>query len=148
MRARDGPRDPPAARGHARGDGGLLRERGLAWREDATNESLDFARNRVRHELLPALRGLHPAAEANILRTLEILRDEAEVLDDARRPAEADLDALGALPPALARLAISARWPAAPIGAPSGRRSSPSADMAPRRSISAAACAPSPSTGG
>lgn len=91
------------------------RERGLAWREDPTNESLDFARNRVRHQLLPALRGLHPAAEANILRTLEILRDEAEVLDDLVTP-EADLDALGALPPALARLTIT-EMAGAPIGA-------------------------------
>ena len=56
-------------------------ERGLPWREDPTNESGAYARNRVRNELLPALRAVHPAAEANILRTLEILRDEAEVLD-------------------------------------------------------------------
>ena len=90
------------------------RERGLAWREDPTNESLDFARNRVRHQLLPALRALHPAAEANILRTLEILRDEAEVLDDLVTP-EPDLDALGALPPALARLTIT-EMAGAPIG--------------------------------
>jgi hypothetical protein len=35
----------------------------------------------VRHTLLPALRALHPAADANVLRTLELLRDEASVLD-------------------------------------------------------------------
>jgi tRNA(Ile)-lysidine synthase len=33
----------------------FLRERALPWREDSTNRSLDFARNRIRHELLPAL---------------------------------------------------------------------------------------------
>ena len=33
----------------------FLRERGLAWREDSTNRTHDFARNRIRHELLPAL---------------------------------------------------------------------------------------------
>src|SRR5215207_5726264 len=55
--------------------------RGLAWREDASNDSPAFARNRLRHELLPALRSLHPAAEANVLRTLALLRDEAAVLD-------------------------------------------------------------------
>ncbi len=81
-------------------------ERGLEWREDPTNDSLDFARNRVRHQLLPALRSLHPAAEANILRTLAILRDEAAVLDELVA-AEPDLDALAALPPALARLTIA-----------------------------------------
>jgi tRNA(Ile)-lysidine synthase len=90
------------------------RERGLEWREDATNESPAYARNRVRHQLLPALRSLHPAAEQNVLRTLAILRDEAAVLDELV-PAEPDLDALAALPPALARLAVT-EMAGAPIG--------------------------------
>ena len=33
----------------------FLRERGIAWREDATNATLHFARNRIRHQLLPRL---------------------------------------------------------------------------------------------
>ncbi len=56
-------------------------ERGLAWREDESNESPAFARGRVRTQLLPALRKIHPAAEQNVLAVAEILRDEAEVLD-------------------------------------------------------------------
>ncbi len=32
-----------------------LRERGIAWREDATNASAEFDRNRIRHQLLPQL---------------------------------------------------------------------------------------------
>ena len=86
--------------------------RGLAWREDASNEARAFARNRVRHELLPALRSLHPAAEANVLRTLALLRDEAAVLDavvDAALAEAGDppaLQALRGLPPALRRLAV------------------------------------------
>lgn len=55
--------------------------RGLAWREDASNESEGYARNRVRHGLLPELAAIHPAAVANVLRTAALLRDEAEVLD-------------------------------------------------------------------
>jgi tRNA(Ile)-lysidine synthase len=90
-------------------------QRGLPWREDPTNESREFARNRVRHELLPALRSLHPAAEENVLRTLAILRDEAEVLD-ALVAVEPDLDRLAAMPPALARLAL-VEMAGAPIGA-------------------------------
>ena len=99
-------------------------ERGLPWRDDPTNASPAFARNRTRHELLPALRGLHPAAEANVLRTLAILRDEAAVLDaavDAALAAAAAgsgcegaspeggpvaLARLAALGPALARLCL------------------------------------------
>jgi tRNA(Ile)-lysidine synthase len=32
-----------------------LRARGISWREDSSNESVEFARNRIRHELLPQL---------------------------------------------------------------------------------------------
>ena len=37
-------------------------ERGLAWRDDATNAEPTYARNRVRHGLLPELAAIHPAA--------------------------------------------------------------------------------------
>ncbi len=57
------------------------RERDLPWIEDASNADPRFARNRARADLIPALRALHPAAEANVLATIEILRAEAEVLD-------------------------------------------------------------------
>jgi tRNA(Ile)-lysidine synthase len=33
----------------------FLRSRGIAWREDATNQEPTFARNRIRHDLLPRL---------------------------------------------------------------------------------------------
>jgi tRNA(Ile)-lysidine synthase len=85
---------------------------GLPWRDDPSNASGAFARNRARHGLVPALRELHPAAEQNVLRTLELLRDEAEVLDAAVAVALAEagsppsLAHLRALPPALARLAV------------------------------------------
>ena len=84
---------------------------GLAWVEDPTNASDVFARNRTRHELLPALRRLHPAAERNVVRTAELLRDEAEVLDEVLATAlagrdEIAVDHLAALPRALARLVV------------------------------------------
>jgi tRNA(Ile)-lysidine synthase len=87
------------------------RERGLAWREDASNASDAFARNRIRARLAPALRELHPAAERNVVRTAELLRDEAEVLDDVVDTALAGgdriaVDHLAALPRALARLVV------------------------------------------
>ncbi len=86
------------------------RERGLAWRDDPTNDSDRYARGRVRHGLMPALRALHPAAEANVLRTLAVLRDEAAVLDEVMAAALDPPEAarLAALPPALARLAVQA----------------------------------------
>ena len=91
-------------------------ERGLAWREDATNAEEGYARNRVRHGLVPELEAIHPAAVANVLRTATLLRDEAEVLDGL---VAAELDGSGdsprnriararfaALPPALRRLVL------------------------------------------
>jgi tRNA(Ile)-lysidine synthase len=91
-------------------------ERGLGWREDATNAEEGYARNRVRHGLLPELRAIHPAAVANVLRTAALLRDEGEILDglvaaeldgsgDAPRARIAH-DRFAALPPALRRLVL------------------------------------------
>jgi tRNA(Ile)-lysidine synthase len=98
------------------------RARGLEWREDPSNEDLQFARARVRAEILPALRALNPAAERNIAETAAQLREEAEVLDAAladaldRPPAEPlPLEALRGLPPALARLALRAAADDAPV---------------------------------
>jgi tRNA(Ile)-lysidine synthase len=85
-------------------------ERGLTWREDPSNASPAYARNRVRHQLLPALRSLHPAAERNVLATLALMRDEAAVLDaavdGALTDAGGELARLAALEPALARLCL------------------------------------------
>jgi tRNA(Ile)-lysidine synthase len=83
------------------------RERGLPWRDDPSNATDAYVRNRVRNELLPALRSLHPAAEANVLHTLEILRDEAEVLDSLI-DTDPSVERIAALPPALRRLTVQA----------------------------------------
>jgi tRNA(Ile)-lysidine synthase len=91
-------------------------QRELAWRDDPSNEEPAYARNRVRHGLAAALAEVHPAAAQNVLRTAELLRDEAEVLD-ALVDAELDgsngsarntieLERLAELPPALRRLVV------------------------------------------
>ena len=84
---------------------------GLAWREDASNDTGAYARGRIRAGLLPALRAVDPRADLNVLRTAELLRDEAEVLDVVVDTALAGrrsiaVDHLRALPPALARLVL------------------------------------------
>jgi tRNA(Ile)-lysidine synthase len=86
------------------------RERGLPWRDDPTNDTDAYARNRARHALVPALRALHPAAEANVLRTLALLREDAAVLDEIALAAAdpPDIKRLAALPLPLARLAVQA----------------------------------------
>ncbi|GFH62584.1 MAG: tRNA(Ile)-lysidine synthetase [Candidatus Desulfovibrio kirbyi] len=44
----------------------LLRECGVAWREDASNASLRFRRNRLRHTVLPLLRKENPALDRTV----------------------------------------------------------------------------------
>ena len=56
-------------------------ERGLEWRDDASNEEGEYKRTLVRRDLVPALEEVHPAAKRNVLRTAALLREEAELLD-------------------------------------------------------------------
>jgi tRNA(Ile)-lysidine synthase len=87
------------------------RERGISWREDQSNEDPRFARTRVRHGLLPALRAVHPGAESNVLRTAMLLRAETEVLEslveqELAGGASIALERLSELPEAIARLVV------------------------------------------
>lgn len=91
--------------------GGYCLARGLAYRDDPGNEGGRFARGRVRHGLVPALRALHPSAERNVVRTAALLREEAEVLDAVVDELLGGRDAvevrrLRAAPRALARLVL------------------------------------------
>ena len=84
---------------------------GLSWRDDETNDSAAYARNRIRRELVPALERVHPAAQENVLALAEILRAEAEVLDELVAATldgagEIPVDRLRELPPALRRLVV------------------------------------------
>ncbi len=91
-------------------------QRGLSWRDDSSNLEPAYARNRVRHGLLPELAKIHPAAAENVLRTAALLRDEAAVLDalvDGELDGSGDsargtitLERLAELPPALRRLVL------------------------------------------
>jgi tRNA(Ile)-lysidine synthase len=87
------------------------RERGLGFSEDSSNEDERFARTRVRSGLLPALRAVHPAAEANVLRTALLLREETELLEgvvdeELSAGAYVELARLRELPAALARMVV------------------------------------------
>lgn len=54
-----------------------LTDRGIAWREDATNADSRFARNRIRHSLLPQLeREWNPALSNALARTAAIAAEE------------------------------------------------------------------------
>ena len=93
-----------------------LRARGIAWRTDSTNADPAFARNRIRHALLPQLtRDWNPALPETLAHTADWARAEEEYWEsELARLAAAHLtceppavllrtDALAKLPVAVAR---------------------------------------------
>lgn len=93
----------------------ILSKAGAHWREDASNESDVFLRNRVRHRVLPALKA---ASEADVLAGIAAAREQLEqddaaleawleeILSAASKRAEGDFSALVGRPIALARRAV------------------------------------------
>jgi tRNA(Ile)-lysidine synthetase-like protein len=91
---------------------------GLAPRRDPTNEALDAARNRIRHELLPLLRRYQPQVVAALGRAAALCGEAHDAVEQAldaawpglarARPGALDFDgaAWRALPPALQRAAL------------------------------------------
>jgi tRNA(Ile)-lysidine synthase len=49
---------------------------GQSWREDSSNRDPAFTRNRVRHQLLPALRTYNPQIDGQLARMATVARDE------------------------------------------------------------------------
>ena len=91
-----------------------LRERGVLWREDATNQDRTFARNRLRHEILPLLRGaFNPQLDAALSNLATIARDEEAFWESELaitrlptpnpQPQVIAVSQLANVPPALAR---------------------------------------------
>ena len=58
-----------------------LREAGISWREDSTNQDPSFLRNNIRMNILPRLEALNPGAAARIARTSRIISADNEALD-------------------------------------------------------------------
>jgi tRNA(Ile)-lysidine synthase len=88
---------------------------GLPWREDPTNATLRFARNRVRHALWPAVLALAPAAERALARAADLAReDERALARRAREIVERDSEVLVATlagePLAVRRRVVRRLW--------------------------------------
>ncbi len=91
-----------------------MKSLGQGWRTDRTNMDMSFARNRIRHEILPRLASLFNAQLVGSLsKTIEILQQEdqwmheiAENWLDAHGVEGLDVPALREVHPALARRLI------------------------------------------
>jgi len=90
---------------------GLCAALGIAVVEDPSNRDPAFLRNRVRHELLPAMNGLAQRDLVPVLtRQADLLRDDADLLDQLAVEIDpTDAKALAKAPVPLARRAVR-RW--------------------------------------
>ena len=103
----------------SRADGiGYLERLGLAWRDDPSNATPRFARNRLRLSVWPQLLALAPALERSLARATDLARDDERAL--ARRAATlvgdlaaVDLATLAAEPVAIRRRVVRRLWRAA-----------------------------------
>jgi tRNA(Ile)-lysidine synthase len=89
---------------------------GVSWIDDPGNASLAHRRNRVRHELLPAMRRARPSFDAELLAIGERAADwRADVEALARRLASADGEVIHVAADSLAgydRSSLGVLWPA------------------------------------
>lgn len=93
--------------------------RQLAWRDDPTNASPAYLRNRVRHEVLPLLASLRPGVVATLAAGARHAAEEADLLADLaadalarhRRGDGLSRQWVGEGPAALVRRAVRLRWP-------------------------------------
>jgi len=116
MRPRDGRLARPLLDSSRAETTAYCEERGLAWRDDASNEGDVYARSRIRQGLVPELERVHPAAKENVLRTAALLREEAELLaslvdvelagGEGIEPGTIRRDRFAELHPALRRLVL------------------------------------------
>jgi len=91
-----------------------LYDRDLPWRNDPSNDDLRYARNRVRHVMLPALEDLGPGWRQRAQESLEDLgaawdwmqKQALEVASRAGRPGALDRAALKELPDLLLRTVL------------------------------------------
>lgn len=66
----------------------LLEAQGLPWSEDSTNASDDYTRNRIRHEIVPVVLDIFPAARGTLTAFSRRAGDAALILETAHEAVE------------------------------------------------------------
>lgn len=69
----------------------FLAERGQTWCTDATNLDDSCTRNKIRHHVIPALRGIEPCAARHALEAAQLVRQDNAYLDAQARETEIPL---------------------------------------------------------
>ncbi|MGN1031535.1 MAG: tRNA lysidine(34) synthetase TilS [Butyricicoccaceae bacterium] len=101
-----------------------LNETGQDWCTDCTNRTDDYARNRIRHAVVPVLRELCPAAAVNAAHAAQLLRQDQEYLDAQAAQLPLDCETLRDAPSVLRtrRLRMLMQESGVPMGEVGGRQ--------------------------
>ena len=57
----------------------FIKERGLVFREDSSNSSVKYMRNKIRHQLIPLLSEMNPSIQQTVKNEMRILEDVSKV---------------------------------------------------------------------
>jgi tRNA(Ile)-lysidine synthase len=58
------------------------KENKIEWREDASNASTKYTRNKLRHQVIPVLKEINPSLLSSFEKTLENLQESQQILED------------------------------------------------------------------
>lgn len=57
-------------------------EHKIEWREDASNASTKYTRNKIRHQVIPVLKEINPSLLSSFEKTMENLQESQQILED------------------------------------------------------------------
>jgi tRNA(Ile)-lysidine synthase len=63
----------------------------IQWREDVSNQTLDYQRNKIRHEVIPVLREINPSLEETVARNISRFQDLAGIFEERLAVFEAEV---------------------------------------------------------
>lgn len=61
----------------------FAKENNIDWREDKSNASTKYIRNKIRHKVLPILKEINPSLLETFAKTTEYLKESQQIIDDS-----------------------------------------------------------------
>lgn len=61
----------------------FLTEKQLTWREDSSNSSIDYVRNRLRHDVIPVLRDINPQVATAVFQMAERIQEVEKIVSQS-----------------------------------------------------------------
>ncbi|MCL7762352.1 tRNA lysidine(34) synthetase TilS [Polaribacter sp. Z014] len=60
----------------------FVKENNISWREDKSNASTKYIRNKIRHQILPVLKEINPSLLETFAKTSEHLKESQQIIED------------------------------------------------------------------